>query len=61
MDLLCTGCTMEQIGIKLGLRPGTIKFHLKRIYSKLDAVNGLHAVAIYTAKRMQPGDHSVVL
>jgi DNA-binding CsgD family transcriptional regulator len=53
MNSLCEGCTMEKIGERLGIHRYTVKFHLSRIYRKLDAVNGLHAVAIFTMNKLQ--------
>lgn len=51
MDLLCEGHTTKQIATKLEISAHTTKFHLANSYTKLGAINGCHAVAIYVKRR----------
>ena len=44
--LLAQGWTVKRIGRKFGIGPSSTKYHLRRAYQALGAVNGPHAVAL---------------
>jgi DNA-binding CsgD family transcriptional regulator len=46
LALLADGHTQAAIARKLGLQPSTVKDHTIRIFTKIDASNTVHAVAI---------------
>ncbi len=46
LQLLATGCTRELIGQHCGVSRRTIESYLSRIYGKLGAINGYHAIAL---------------
>ncbi len=46
---LVRGLTSKQIASELSISCNTVKFHLKNVYSKLNATNRAQAVAIYMA------------
>jgi two-component system nitrate/nitrite response regulator NarL len=45
--LIRGGLTINTISIVLGRSPNTIKYHLKKIYKKLDAGNRIQAINKY--------------
>jgi DNA-binding CsgD family transcriptional regulator len=42
--LLGSGCTYEQVALRLGISPHTVVSHIKNAYRKLDVHNGRAAV-----------------
>jgi DNA-binding CsgD family transcriptional regulator len=46
LDLIARGHNYEVIGEELGVTVDTVKSHMRRIFRKLKARNGPHAVAI---------------
>jgi LuxR family maltose regulon positive regulatory protein len=44
MLLLCEGFSRNEIAVKMGLKPYTIKSHIELIYKKLDVANNVDAV-----------------
>lgn len=50
ISLLGKGLNNQQIGVRLGVKRITVKYHLSNIYRKLD-VNTRTQVAVYAFKR----------
>jgi DNA-binding CsgD family transcriptional regulator len=46
LDLLAKGAGYELIALDLGVSVNTVKSRLKRLYTKMGAVNSPHAVSI---------------
>lgn len=46
LDHIARGESYEQISESLGVTPDTVKSHMRRIFRKLRAKNGPHAVSI---------------
>ena len=44
LRLLCDGCTYEEIAARLNLSTSGVRFHLKRLYRRLDANGRLQAI-----------------
>ena len=44
IELVALGCSNAQIAQQLGISAGTVKWHLVRIYSKLNVHNRMQAV-----------------
>jgi LuxR family transcriptional regulator, maltose regulon positive regulatory protein len=51
---LCAGRSNKQIGWHLGLSENTVKFHLKRVYAKLDVSSRSAAIAAATRQGIFP-------
>ena len=47
MRKIAAGCCDKQISIMLGISEGTIKNHMTRIFTKLNARSRAHAVFIF--------------
>ncbi len=47
LELLKKGFSNENISGKTGITINTVKFHLKKIYKKLDTVNRVQAINKY--------------
>lgn len=50
LALVADGASYEDIALALTISIDTVKSHLKKIFSKLDAKNGPHAVTIAIAQ-----------
>ena len=44
MNLMCQGCSRNEIAERIGLRPNGVKSHIELIYRKLDVVSSVDAV-----------------
>lgn len=46
LDLMAEGKTYTEMADELGLSVNTVRSHCKRIYRRMQAANGTHAVAL---------------
>ncbi len=44
LRLLCDGCTYDEIAARLDLSTSGVRFHLRRLYGRLDANGRLQAI-----------------
>jgi len=51
LQAVARGHSNAEIGMQLGIRPGTVKKHLERVYSKLDVNTRLAAALKVSAER----------
>ena len=50
MELMAAGQTNKEIARSLGMAPGTVKVHVRDIFSRLGATTRTEAVALYQAR-----------
>ena len=58
LELLSRGLTNPEIGDALGIRLGTVKVHVARIFEVLDVTNRAEAVRVFTEAEAGSGDES---
>ncbi len=61
LQMLSQGVSYQDIAVELGVSLDTIKGHLKRVYKKLGAKSGPHAVSIAIGRGMIPAQGPIEL